>query len=177
MHEPARPPDAARPVVSPPLSAPASRGTHRQGGRLPLGLSRTASVFARDVLEQAPEVGAVELQDGPLVMLHAPFPEVEVDLGDAVLNRGPERPSVLRHEPPEACASGLVSKRPAVVVANELVELLEREVRLAPDVAELEAGVVVARVLVVDEHERATDVDEVFGQEVVVAGDRSFVTD
>ena len=62
-------------------------------------------------------------------------------------------------------------------MADELVELLEREVRLAPDVAELEAGVVVARVLVVDQPELAADVDEVLGQEVVVARDRALVAD
>ena len=60
-------------------------------------------------------------------------------------------------------------------MADELVELLERQVRFAPDVAELEAGVVVARVLVVDQLELASDVDEVLGQEVVVARDRSLV--
>jgi hypothetical protein len=60
-------------------------------------------------------------------------------------------------------------------VGYEFVEVLEREIRLAPDVAELEAGVVVARVLVVDEPEAVADVDEVLGEEVVVAGDGTFV--
>ena len=62
-------------------------------------------------------------------------------------------------------------------MADELVELLERQVRLAPDVAELETGVVVARVLVVDQLELAPDVDEVLGEEVVVAGNGSLVAD
>jgi hypothetical protein len=61
-------------------------------------------------------------------------------------------------------------------VADELVELLEGEVRLAPDVAELEAGVVVAGVLVVDQAEPVADVDEVLGQEIVVAGHRALVS-
>jgi hypothetical protein len=45
-----------------------------------------------------------------------------------------------------------------------MFELVDRKVRLAADVPELEAGVVVARVLVVDQPEPATVVDEVAGQ-------------
>src|SRR6185437_3504570 len=52
------------------------------------------------------------------------------------------------------------------------LELGEREVRLAPDVPELEARLVVARVLVVDQPQLAADVDEVLGEQVVVARHR-----
>ena len=62
-------------------------------------------------------------------------------------------------------------------MGDQLVELLQRKVRLAPDVPELEAGVVVPRVLVVDQAEGAADVDEVLGEEVVVARDRALVAD
>ena len=58
---------------------------------------------------------------------------------------------------------------------RRLVELLGRQIRLAPDIAELEAGVVVARVLVVDQLELAPDVDEVLSQQVVVARNRPLV--
>ena len=68
-------------------------------------------------------------------------------------------------------AGDLVAQRPAVVVRDELLELLEREIRLAPDVAELEARLVVAGVLVVDQPELAADVDEVLREQVVVARD------
>src|SRR5580700_10109487 len=57
----------------------------------------------------------------------------------------------------------------AVVRLDQLLELVEREVALAPDVAELEVGVVVPGVLVVDNEDRLAVVDEVGGQEVVVA--------
>ena len=59
---------------------------------------------------------------------------------------------------------------------DELCELLEREVRLAPDVAELEGGLVVAGVLVVDQLQLAADVDEVLGEQVVVARNRRLGT-
>ena len=112
-----------------------------------------------------------------VVLLHPPLPEVEVDVRDAVLDRRPERPAVLRHQPPEARPRHLVAQRPAVVVADQLLQLVERQVRLAPHVAELEAGVVVPRILVVDQPELAAGVDEVLGQEVVVARHRALVAD
>src|SRR6266702_4455590 len=80
-------------------------------------------IRADDLFQEALEVGAVELRQGPLVLLHAPLPEVEVDVGDAVLDRRPERPPVLRHQPPQARPGDLVSQPPAVVVRDELVEL------------------------------------------------------
>ncbi len=62
-------------------------------------------------------------------------------------------------------------------MADELVELVERQVRLAPDVPELEAGVVVTRILVVDQPEAVADVDEVLGEKVVVARHGALVPD
>src|SRR3954447_11534933 len=135
------------------------------------------SVVTLDVLAELLEVGAVELLHGPLVLLHAPAPEVEVERRDAVLDRRPERPPVLGHETVQAGPRDLVYERAAVVVGDELVELREREIRLAPDVAELEHRVVVAGVLVVDEPEALARPDEVLGQQVVVAGHRAFVAD
>ena len=120
-------------------------------------------------------MGAFELGDGALVLLHPPAPEVEVDVGNAVLDGRPERPAVLRHEAPQPGARNLVGERPPVVVGDQLVELLEGEVRLAPDVPELEARVVVPGVLVVDEAKAVADVDEVLRQEVVVTGDGALV--
>src|SRR6476646_9590174 len=95
------------------------------------------SVRALDVTDEAVEVRAVELGDGAVVLVHPPRPEVEVDVRDTVLDRRPERPAVLRHEPPQAGPGDLVHQVLAVVVADKLVELREREARLAPDVAEL----------------------------------------
>src|SRR5256885_16512381 len=68
---------------------------------------------------QPREVGAVKLRPGALVLFHAPFPEVEVDLGHAVLDRGPQRPAVLRHQPPQPCPGDLVAQRSAVVRSEE----------------------------------------------------------
>ena len=46
--------------------------------RVPPGLPDL--VLARDLVQQPLEARAVELGDGPLVLLHAPLPEVEVDV-------------------------------------------------------------------------------------------------
>src|ERR1700712_2948875 len=134
-----------------------------------------ASVVTPDVLHELVELRPVELRDRALVLLHAPAPEVEVERRDAVLDRGPERPAVLRDETPQARPRDLVGERAPVVVADELVELREREIRLAPDVAELEHRVVVARVLVVDEAEAVAGPDEVLRQQVVVAGHEALI--
>ena len=98
-------------------------------------------------------------------------PEVEIDVADRVLDGRPQRPPVLGHQPQQPCSRHLVGDRPAVVVGHQGLELVERQVRLAPDVAELESGVAVARVLVVDQPQAVAAVDEVGRQQVVVAGD------
>ena len=61
------------------------------------------------------------------------------------------------------------SRGAPVVCLDQLLQLLEREVAFAPDVAELEVGVVVARVLVVDDRHRSAVVNEVGRQQIVVA--------
>src|SRR5215470_4912095 len=156
-----------------------SHSTGSSSESVPLKSNTTAAtdtglVLALHVCHQLLELRPVELLDGPLVLLHRPAPEVEVEVGDSVLDRAPERPAVLRHQAPQPCARDLVAQRPAPVGGDELLELLEREVRLAPDVAELERRLVVAGVLVVDEPHLATDVDEVLREEIVVARHRLF---
>ena len=54
---------------------------------------------------------------------------------------------------------------------DQLVDLLARQVALGRGVAELEGGVVVAGVLVVDQPDPLAVVDEVAGEQVVVARD------
>ena len=53
------------------------------------------SVCPRHVGQEPLEVGTGEGGLGPLVLLHAPGPEVELDGADGVLDRRPQRPSVL----------------------------------------------------------------------------------
>src|SRR6202023_4126898 len=115
------------------------------------------SVRALNVREQPLELGPVELRDRAVVLLHCPAPEIEVEIGDPDLDRAPKRPAVLRHQPPETAAGDLVPQRLPEVVRNELLELRERQIRLAPHVPELEARIVVARVLVVDQPKLAAD--------------------
>src|SRR5215204_7796815 len=81
----------------------------------------------------------------------------------------PQRPAVPRHQPEQPGPGDLVAQVLAVVAVDEHLELLETEQALAPDVAQLEARVVVAAVLVVDEPEPVAVVDEVGREQVVVA--------
>src|SRR5436190_15070751 len=99
------------------------------------------SVVPGGLLEQPVEVGAVELGDGPVVLLHRPGPEVEVDLADRVLDGAPQGPAVLRHQAPEAGAGHSMPEQLSVVGLHQLLELFLGEVGLAPEVAELEARV------------------------------------
>src|SRR3954469_5241414 len=80
------------------------------------------SVVTLDVLAELREVGAVELLDRALELLHAPAPEVEVDRRDAVLDRRPQHPAVLGHQAVQPRAGDLVGEWRAVVVADELLE-------------------------------------------------------
>src|SRR3954447_16535909 len=108
----------------------------------PPTITQRASVRTARLGEQPLEVRPVELGRGALVLLHPPRPEVEVELRHAVLDRGPQRPAVLRHQSPQPRAGDLVPQPPAVVGGDELLQLARREVRLAPHVAQLEARVV-----------------------------------
>ena len=131
---------------------------------LPLGeLALSFQVrFARDgVIGVAKRVDAEASHLACPVLLKPSRPEVEVDIAGAVLDRCPERPAVLGHQAEQPRAGDLCPRSAAVVRAHQLVEMIEAQVRLAPDVAEFEAGVVVACVLVVDEPDPLTVVDHV----------------
>ena len=128
-----------------------------------------------DVLEQLPEAGTLHLRDRPLVVLHRPFPEVVVERTDGVLDEAPQRPAVLRHDRLEPGAGHLLGPGAAVVRGHQLLEVLVVEPALCPGVAELEAGVVVAGVVVVDQPDLLAVVDEVLGEQVVVARDGALV--
>src|SRR4051812_26621547 len=110
-----------------------------------------SSAIRGHVVEQTVEVRTVEGRLRPVVLLHRPLPEVEVERAHRVLDRAPESPAVLGDQPPEPRAGDPVPVQHAVVGLDELVELVERQTGLAPDVAELEGGLVVAGVLVVDQ--------------------------
>src|SRR3712207_1226920 len=131
-----------------------------------------SSVIAGGLLEEPLEVRAVELRERPVVLLHPPGPEVEVQGADRILDRGPQRPAVLRHQPPEPSTSDAVPEQPAVVRPDQRLQVLERQGGLAPDVAELEVGVVVAAVLVADQPELLAVVEEGSREQVVVARNR-----
>src|ERR1019366_721913 len=73
------------------------------------------SVVPLDVGDQALEKGAAGGGDGPLVLLPPPRPEGEVELAGLLLDRGPQGPSILRHQAPQAGSCDLVGEVRAVV--------------------------------------------------------------
>src|SRR5579872_4985602 len=137
--------------------------TRARSGRL--------SVISPDILEQSGEVSGRESGGRSLEPFHGPRPEVEVQRAGRVLDRAPQRPSVLARQAEQTGPGRLGSARRAVIGGDQRLQGLHGQPALAPDVAELEAGIVVARVLVVDQPDAVAVVDEVRGQQVVVAGD------
>src|ERR1700683_1585725 len=123
--------------------------------------ARPTSVIALHFIEQPAELSAAEPGHGAFETLHPPRPEVEVDRADRGLNRAPQRPAVLPGQAQQLRAGNLVTQRAAVVLGDQRDQGVVAEVALGPDVPELEAGIVVARVLVVDQPELAAVVDAV----------------
>src|SRR5215813_8496729 len=122
---------------------------------------RADSVIALDVLEQAAEVVGRESGRGALEPFHRPRPEVEVERARGVLNGAPQGPPVHARQAEQPGPGDPVAQRPPVVDPDQLRQRVHREVALGPDVAELEAGVVVAGVLVVDQPDPVPVIDEV----------------
>ena len=91
------------------------------------------------------------------------------------MDAAPQCPAVLGDDALQVGPSDLVPQPAAVVRGDELVELLGGQAALAPDVAEFEARVVVAGVLVVDDPHPVAVFDEVARQQVVVARDGGLV--
>ena len=115
------------------------------------------------------EVGALELVDSTVVTLHGPPPEVEVQWAGAILDAAPQCPAVLADNALQPSTGELVPQPPAVVGGHQLVELLQGQLTFGPRVAQLEAGIVVAGIFVVDQPQLVAVLDEVGGQQVVVA--------
>src|SRR5215472_993976 len=152
--------------------------TRALGGRAGLGMAPGMSVIALDVLEEVLEAGGGEAAGRALEAFHRPGPEVVVDRARRVLDRAPQRRPVPADQAAEQPgARDLAAPRPAVVGRDQVFQGLFGELRLGGDVAELEAGVVVAGQLVVDQPDPLPVVDEVRGQQVVVARDRTLGAD
>src|ERR1700677_433566 len=88
-----------------------------------------------------------------------------------MLDRAPPGPAVHAGQAEESGPGDLAGARPAVIGRDQFGKGARLQICLRPDVAELEAGVVVAGELVVDQPDPFSVVDEVGGQQVVVAGD------
>lgn len=107
--------------------------------------------------------------DGHVESPHGPLPKVVLDWADRILNRPPQGPAILADDPLESCPRDLRPAVAPVVGRHQCVELVEVKMTLPPDVAKLERGVVVARILVVDEPNLLAIVDEVLREQIVVA--------
>src|SRR5215472_17932042 len=143
----------------------------------PPGSPPPGSVIALHLVEQPVELGRGEPGQRAVVPFHCPGPEVEVDRADRSLDRAPQRPSVLARQAEQLGPGYLVAQRAAVVLAHEAVEGSIGQVALAPDVAELEAGIVIAGILVVDQPDVLAVIDEVRRQQIVVARHGALVAD
>src|SRR5580704_18136229 len=102
------------------------------------------SVVMLDVLERLAEAGFGEAAGGALEALHRPAPEVEVDRAGAVLDRAPQGPAVHADQAEQLGPGDPAAARLAVVGRDQRGQGVVVQVRLGGDVAELEAGVVVA---------------------------------
>src|SRR5215467_13865935 len=123
------------------------------------------------IVQQPGEVLAGEAARRAFEALHRPGPEIEVQRAGRVLDRPPQRPAVLAHQAEDPGPGDLVPQRRPVVAGDQLGERVQGQPALTPDVAQLETGVVVAGILVVDQPDPLAVVDEVRGEQVVVAGD------
>src|ERR1700722_16892298 len=131
--------------------------------RARLGRSRV-SVIALDLLEQAREITGREAGRGAVEPLHRPRPEVELDRAHGVLDRAPQGPPVHADQAAEQPGAGDLAP-PGLAVGGRRRGAggSGREMSPGRDVAELEARVVVARPLVVDQPDPVPAVDEVGG--------------
>src|SRR5258708_23670737 len=128
----------------------------------------SVSVIALDVLEQAAEVVGRESLRCALEPLDRPRPEVEVERAGRALDRAPERPPVLAGQAEQPGPGDPIAQRPPVVGRDQLGQGGYRALSLGPDVAQLEAAVVVARVLVVDQPDPVPVIDEFAAQQALV---------
>src|SRR6188472_2640967 len=117
----------------------------------------TTTTSARDgrsttghVLQQARQVRSAEGGLGLVEPLHPPGLEVVLDGAGGGLDEAPQRPAVLAAQRLEPHPGQVRARGRAEVRRGPRLGLLGREVALGGGVAELEAGVVVAAVLVVD---------------------------
>src|SRR5215467_13655125 len=128
-------------------------------------------ILSLHIVQEPPEVLTGKAARRALEALHRPRPEIEVQRAGRVLDRPPQRPAVLAHQAENPGPGDLVPQRGPVVAGDQPGQGVQGQPALAPDVAQLETGVVVARVLVVDQPDPLPVVDEVRGEQVVVAGD------
>src|SRR5208337_2583542 len=122
------------------------------------------SVILLDVLEQVFEASGGETTGRALEPFHGPGPEVVIEGARGVLDRAPQRPPVHAHQAEEPGPGDHAPPRPAVVGRDELGQRVIGQVRLGPDVAELEAGVVVTGQLVVDQPDPVPVVDDALAE-------------
>src|SRR5689334_20951226 len=104
-----------------------------------------SSILSHYIIKQPLEVVAGQAFGGALEAGHRPGPEIEVERAGRVLDRPPQRPAVLAHHAEQPGPGDLVPQRGPVVSGDQFGQLVQGELALAPDVAQLEAGVVVAR--------------------------------
>src|SRR5690349_9583726 len=111
-------------------------------------LHSSFSILNLYILKPLPKLGRLDLGLGLAPLGLGPLPEVEIDRADAVLDAAPQNPADIRHAIVQPHARDLALAGLAEVGRAEPLDLLGREVALVADVAQLEARVVVATVLI-----------------------------
>src|SRR5690349_22767686 len=105
-----------------------------------------SSIRTLHVLQEPGEILAGQALRCAFEAFHRPGPEIEVERAGRVLYRPPQRPAVFAHHPEQPGACDLVPQRRPVVSGDQFGQRVQGQLALTPDVAQLETGVVVARV-------------------------------
>src|SRR5437868_1613904 len=100
------------------------------------------------IIEPLAKFGRFDMGLGLAPLRQRPFPEVEIDRADAVLDAAPQHPADIRHTVVQPHARHLTGTGLAEVGRAELLELIGREIVLVADIPQLEAGIVVAAIFI-----------------------------
>src|SRR6516165_2534861 len=90
-----------------------------------------------DVTDQVLQGRAAEHFQSSVVLLYAPGPEVEVEFARCCLDRGPQGPSVVRHQSEERGSGHGASGCHPEVGLDQFRELLLIQLRLTAKIAQL----------------------------------------
>src|ERR1700682_1243789 len=128
------------------------------------------SFFGGCLVEPDGKPARVQNLERPLPAARVVIDKIEFDARDLGLDGAPKRPADIRHQSEQVHSRELPRVVVAKVSAAECSAQVLIKFRFLGRVAEIEARVVVAAELVIDDAKRLAIVDEVLAQQVVMAG-------